>query len=751
MQRQVRQRAGLGPAARRGGGGWTGPFGLNPWQTLLALAAGLFLLMVLALAVIAATLPDPGNVRFRTGEITLLDRNGKLIESVSKGGVSRKEVALADISPLLQKATVAAEDRHFYEHHGIDLPRLLKAMTVDLVSHRVSQGGSTITQQLAKVELLGGGTASRTATRKVKEAILATEIEQRLSKEEILRLYLNAIYYGHHAYGAEAAANVFFDKKAKDLTLGQASLLAGLPQAPTYYDPARNYDAAKAKQKYVLDQMLRANAITEEQRKAAEAEDLRPQLKFKAEAAQGNAPHFVEYVRQQLEKDYGSEQVNNGSGLIVTTSLDTDVQNAAVASLKAGIPKFEKLNVDNGAMLVEDPNSGEILAMVGSLDYNNDSIAGQVNIVTTPRQPGSSFKPYDYVTGVRDKRFNTLTAFDDTAAEASKLSPGSPVHDFDDRYEGRMTMRTALVESRNVPAEEAMQMANPASVVATAHQFGISTELKPFLATAIGASEVTMLDHVEAYGVLATQGTRHDPKAILKVLNSERQDITVKTEGGQQVIDAGPAFIINNILSGYNAQWHMGFPPGRTLASKSGTTNRGTRTGDGWLMSYNPDVVIGVWGGHTSNDPNVDNSTTQFFGVNLGQAVVSPFLAKFPDRWKKDFTKPDSVTQAKCGFNQGGGSPSPGGSPSAGGGPIKEIQEPPGGEYILVGDTAACPSPSASASPSASPSPSPSPSATPSEAPTAQPSVNIPSPKPHQSPSPSPSPSPSSSPSPSPT
>ncbi|MHB8510404.1 MAG: transglycosylase domain-containing protein, partial [Candidatus Dormibacteria bacterium] len=295
---------------------------MNAWQTALGVVGGLVLLVVLGLIAVTATLPDPSKVQVRAGQVTLLDRGGKPIEVIAAGGEVHRVVKLSDISPLLQNATIAAEDRHFRDHHGIDFGRLLKAMTVDVIRRRAVEGASTITQQLAKVELLGGSSADRSLMRKVKEAILATEIEQRFSKDEILGLYLNSIYYGHHAYGIEAASRVYFDKRAKDLTLGQAALLAGLPQAPTYYDPAINYTAAKKKQEYVLDQMVRDGFVSRSDGAAAVAADLQPQLKYQAEAANGPAPHFAEYVLNQLVDDYGSAQVFNGGGLKVYTSLD---------------------------------------------------------------------------------------------------------------------------------------------------------------------------------------------------------------------------------------------------------------------------------------------------------------------------------------------------------------------------------------------------------------------------------------------
>jgi membrane peptidoglycan carboxypeptidase len=663
----------------------------------------LFALLVL---VVAAQLPDPSNVQIRAGEIKIFDHTGTRLVADVTGHVQRTTVPLNQISSNLQHATVAAEDRHFYENRliGIDFGRLAKALSVDLIRRQASQGASTITQQLAKNELLS---SDRTITRKFKEAILATEIEQRFSKDEILSLYLNSIFYGHHAYGAQAAARVYFDKEAKDLTIGQASFLAGLPQAPSLYDPQTNYEGAKARQAYVLYQMVRDGYIKQSDADAASAEDLRPQLKYKIENATGPAPHFVEFVKGELQRIYGAEIVNAG-GVQVTTSLDLDVQNAANVAVASGIPKLGH-GVNNGAMLVSDPRTGQILAMVGSADFNNTGIAGQINITDTGRQPGSSFKPYVYLTGVANKKFDTTTVFHDSKGAV----PGT-VFDFDNRFEGTMRLRTALVQSRNVPAEEAMMKAGPQDVVDMAHKVGITSALEPNLATAIGGlhTGITMIDHATGYGVLATQGTKHDPVVVLKVVTAEGRDITLPPPSGKQVVDAAPAFIVNDVLRGYNKQWNLGFD--RPLAAKSGTTNIGSATGDGWLMSYNPDVVIATWAGHTSDDPTAGNATRNFFGVNLAQPVVDVFLRSMPGRWKSDFTKPDGVSTASCG---GAGL----------------SQADPGPDYIIQGTNASCTPPP--------PPPTSIPSEVPTEAPSPSPTNELPSPivispRPRSSPSP---------------
>ena len=489
------------------------------------------------------------------------------------------------------------------------------------------------------------GRPDRSLGRKVKEAILATEIEQRFSKNRILELYLNAIYYGHHAYGAQAAARVYFDKDAKDLDLAQASLLAGLPQAPSFYDPQTNLEGAKERQKYVLDQVVRDGFATQAEADAAFKVDLQPRLKFKLETVTGPAPHFVQYVLAKLDQDYGPELISAG-GVVVTTSLDLGLQAKANTAVQNGLPRLKYGQANNAALLAEDPASGEILAYVGSADFNKQDIAGQVDIIRANRQPGSSFKPYDYLAGIINHRFNTVSVFDDSPTGVPPLPNGKPVPDFDGQYEGKMRMRTALVKSRNVPAEQAMQRAGIANVIDLAHRMGIDSAIQPNLSSAIGTSELTMLEHAKAYGVLATQGYKHDPTPVLKVIGGGGRDITNSPGNPEQVVAAAPAYIINDILRGYNAEWKMGLD--RTMAAKSGTSNVGDRTGDAWLVLYNPKVLVISWAGHTSVDPSVTGCDVRAFRGRPGQGAGHPVHQVGADRQQMEGRLHATVVGAKA-------------------------------------------------------------------------------------------------------
>jgi len=350
---------------------------------------------------------------------------------------------------------------------------------------------------------------------------------------------------------------VYFGKDAKDLTIGQASLLAGLPQAPSLYDPYTNYQGAKDRQLYVLGQMVRDGYIKQSDADASIAEDLRPQLKAgKVDAATGPAPHFVEYVLGQLDAQYGADQIRAG-GVQVTTTIDLDVQHAADTAIRDGVGKLGH-GVNNAAMLVTDPKTGQILAMVGSADFNNVGIAGQVNITNTGRQPGSSFKPYVYLAGLNNHKLDTTTVLKD----APGAVPGT-LHDFDNRFLGTMRMRTALVKSRNVPAEQAMMISGPTDVVDMAHKVGIRTALEPNLATAIGGlhTGITMIDHATGYGVLATEGVKHDSVSVLKIQASDGRDITIPPPSGQESARARPHLHRRRHSQGLQQGVEPGFRP----------------------------------------------------------------------------------------------------------------------------------------------------------------------------------------------
>jgi penicillin-binding protein 1A len=334
-------------------------------------------------------LPDPNVNVLAAGDIVVLDRNGQVIEDYSPAGHYHVNLNLDQMGKYPPSAVLAAEDRNFYHHGAIDLGSTLRALVADVKSGGLSQGGSTITQQLVKIQLL---TPEKSLPRKVHEMVLAIALEQRFSKDQILTMYLNRVYFGHGAYGMGAAARTYFGKDAKDLTAAESAFLAGLIQAPTAYDPVLHFSLARQREQYVLEGMATTHALSREEADKALAEDVQKELHIQANARQSGAPHFVDYVLTQLESMFGSAAVQQG-GLVVRTTLDLKLQAAADQAVKKGVKSLSWANINNAALLAADPRTGEILAWVGSADFNHDSIGGQFDVVTAERQPGSSFKP----------------------------------------------------------------------------------------------------------------------------------------------------------------------------------------------------------------------------------------------------------------------------------------------------------------------------------------------------------------------
>jgi len=357
---------------------------------IAALVAVLFGLSTVYVVWAIQDLPDPNIDVLAAGDIVVLDRNGQVIEDYSPAGHYHVDLTLDQMGKYAPSAVLAAEDRNFYHHGAIDVASTLRALLVDVRSGGLNQGGSTITQQLVKIQLL---TPEKSLPRKVHEMVLAIALEERFSKDQILTMYLNRVYFGHGAYGVGAAARTYFNKDAKDLTIAEAAFLAGLIQAPTAYDPILHYPFAHDRALYVLQGMVSTQAITQQQADEAAAEDVQKELHIQASARQSAAPHFVDYILQQLESMFGSAAVQQG-GLVVHTTLDLKLQALAEQSVEKGVQALSYANVNNGALLAADPKTGEILAWVGSADYGNDSIGGQYDVVTAERQPGSTFQPY---------------------------------------------------------------------------------------------------------------------------------------------------------------------------------------------------------------------------------------------------------------------------------------------------------------------------------------------------------------------
>ena len=568
----------------------------------------------------ARDLPDPGSLAnrqlFQTARI--FDRNGTLLQELNDpNGGRRTLVTLNEIPPVARQATIAAEDASFYDNPGFDIRAVIRAAYQWLRNGEPVSGASTITQQLVKNTLLG---PEQTAERKIKEAFLAMELTRRYSKDQILEMYMNEISYGNRAYGIEAAAETYFGKQAKELTLAEASLLAGLPQAPSYYDPYTNMDAAKDRQAYVLDQMVKTGAITTQQRDEAARSTLKL-VPVNQAGGPREAPHFVQFVRQIVEQQFGTEALYR-EGLQITTSLDLNLQHLAERKAQAHINDVKKLHATNAALVTIQPATGQLLAMLGSVNFNDASISGQVNVALALRQPGSTLKPFTYVTAF-GKGWSPATMLWDIP---TTFPGGYKPNDFDNKFPGPMPVRDALAQSRNIPAVEALQFVTVPEMLATAHRFGIEDLRDPNrygLSVTLGGGEVKLLDLTYAYSAFANGGQQvgvqkaadqkedgfrqFDPVAILKVTDSSGKVLYENKQGSTQVEDPRLVYQITSILSDdkarqptYGANSPLVLPNNRPAAVKTGTTDNYR---DSWVVGYTPELVTGVWVGNTDGSP----------------------------------------------------------------------------------------------------------------------------------------------------
>jgi membrane peptidoglycan carboxypeptidase len=658
---------------------------------IAAVVGALFFAMTFYVLWAIKDLPNPSQDVLAAGDVVVLDRNGKLIEDWNRAGHYHVNVALKDMGPHAAKAVLAAEDRNFYNHGAVDPLAMGRALWVDVTHRGLKQGGSTITQQLVKIQLL---TPQKSVARKLQEVVLAVTLEERYSKDQILSMYMNRVYFGHGAYGIQAASRTYFTKDSKDLTVAQAAFLAGIIQAPTAYDPAAHYDLAHQRQLYVLQGMVETKSISQADADKAAGEDVKSQLHIQQTARQSKAPHFVDYVMSVIEGLFGPSEIQQG-GIVVRTTLDLDVQQNAQQAVVSGVDELSWAHVNNSALLAADPRTGEILAWVGSANYGNDSIAGQFDVVQAKRQPGSSFKPYVYEAALRDHKITWATVLHDSPTNFNGYQP----RDFDNRGMGDIPARTALLQSRNIPAVQVGQMEGIQNVIDLAHQMGVKSKLQPVLSTAIGSSEVSLLEHVQGYATFANQGQRADLSVIREVDDaSGRAVYKHENPSSTTVLTPAEAYLMTDVLKDYPTTWGFGW--NRQMAAKTGTSDDGHgQIPDSWILAYNPQVVVGVWVGNTAPDGGGGRITA--YGENVGRSVMKRFINGLP-------------------ANMGGWYARPGG-----------VQNCTGQQTPFLPGT--CPTPS----PSPSPSPSPFELTTPSILPSILPSpLASPSPRPSASPSP---------------
>jgi membrane peptidoglycan carboxypeptidase len=613
----------------------------------LAFAAVFFVVTVITSAMgVAGTLaayrevneelPDAASIAVDTFQTTkIYARDGELLQEVDNPDYGwRTFVSLEQMSPDFIDATVAAEDSTFWSNPGVEPVGVARAAFIN-VSGSGSSGASTITQQLVRSIYPDKIGFEVSYTRKGREALAAVALDQQYSKTDIMTMYVNQIYYGNRAYGIEAAAQTFFDKHATELTLAESAFLAGMPQQPSRF--TEDFESAKDRQRYVLNQMVKYRYISRAEANNAWNEPLNMREVRSGEVK--NAPHFSQYVRDFIIEKFGEDALYGG--LEITTSIDLDLQQEAEKIVVEGVQDMEAYQRNNGAMVVMAPWSGEVLAMVGSADFNSALINGQVNYATSPIQPGSSMKPLVYAAAF-EQGWNPATVILD--APTTWDSPGQPEpyepKNYTKRSYGAVTVRTALANSLNVPAVKATEYAGLTNVMDIASDMGLKDSLDQSsdfygLSLGLGSGEVKMIEHVNAYATLANNGTYVPPHPILKVTDSQGNvlyelDKEQIGEDSSQVIEPGHAYQVTSILSDNEAR-EMVFTAnnlfgdtqkklGRPTAAKSGTTENWR---DLWTMGYTSDVVIGAWVGRSGDD----NETSALVELDGSQAA-GPIWAK---------------------------------------------------------------------------------------------------------------------------
>jgi penicillin-binding protein 1C len=621
---------------------------------------------------IASELPPPGELTTRAADFAtsyILDSEGNLLYELIPPDAGRRErVPLSRISPLLIQATIATEDRNFYQHPGFDPFGIARAVVQNLRQQEIVSGASTITQQLARALLLSPEErAQETATRKIREIILAAEITRRYSKEEILEIYLNEINYGNLAYGIEAAAQTYFQKPAADLDLSEASLLAGLPQAPAAWDPYVAPELALGRQGEVLGLMIEAGFISPEEKDQALAEMTQRIDQLIPPHVEMVHPHFVNYVRQELEARLGPQSTYR-QGVRIYTTLHPVVQATAESVVAEFKPHLANWGADNTALVAVQPETGYILAMVGSADFYSDAIDGQVNMALAGRQPGSAIKPLTYVTAFEKGWTPSTLIWDVPTTFTNEWGQTYTPKNYDNRFHGPTLLRGALANSYNLPAVKALNSVGVCDFISRANGVGILSLQdtgcdsigKPsdyWLALTLGGGEVTPLEMVSFYAALATNGVRQAPVSIARIEDLEGNPIYEYAPRSQQVIRPEHAYLINDILAdnagripAFGADNRLQFAD-RRVAVKTGTSGTDENdVRDAWTIGHTPQVAVVVWAGNTDNTPMATGAS--------GYQVAAPIWRAFMDRtlagWQViDFPRPEGIVQMEVCADSG--------------------------------------------------------------------------------------------------
>ncbi|MBU0619206.1 PBP1A family penicillin-binding protein [Patescibacteria group bacterium] len=612
------------------------------WPPLLIVAAMVLFLFFY----VFKDLPSPTRLSQDIYPVStkIYDRRGELLYEIYTEK-NRAPIKLEDLPDYVKQTTIAIEDKNFYQHHGLVLSSIGRA-AYRTIFKKQTQGGSTITQQLIKNAVLED--PRRTMQRKIKEALLTAIVELIYRKDQILEMYFNHAPYGGTAYGIEQASLTYFNKSAKDLDLAEAALLAGLPAAPTRYSPfGAHPELAKNRQQMVLKRMIEDNYITEEEAQKATEQT----LNYAQQKTNIQAPHFVMYVKDLLVEKYGQRLVEQG-GLRVTTSLDLEIQKFAQATVSAEVQKLNQSQVSNGAALITKPKTGEIIAMVGSADYFNQEIDGNVNVSLRPRQPGSSIKPINYAVGLLNG-YHPATMFID--APSCFNVPGQPPYcprNYDNSFHGPVQMRFALGNSYNIPAVKMLAANGVEAMIATASAMGITTwgdSSNYGLSLTLGGGEVKMTEMATAFGVFANQGLKINLNPILKVEDYkgkvwEEFDWENSLPPGERALPPEVAYLISHILLDNNAR-SAAFGsssqlviPQHAVSVKTGTTND---LRDNWTIGYTPQFLTAVWVGNNDNTPMHPYLVSGITGAApIWHQIMTHVLKDQPDEWPK---KPENI------------------------------------------------------------------------------------------------------------
>ena len=597
-----------------------------------------------------ASLPE----NLRQPSIKITDRSGRLLyEIIPTEGGRNAALSVANIPQCMKDATIAVEDKKFYQNSGVDVIGIIRAVWINLRGGETLSGGSTITQQVARTLLLGDEVTERTLRRKLRETVLAWQLTRAYSKDEILALYLNQIYYGGMAYGIEAASQTYFGKPASDLLLPECALLAGLPQTPGVYNPFTNPGLALERQRVVLGLMEKNGFITSTERWNAE----NAPLSYNPAPYPIEAPHFIWLVKDQLDELLALGQLSPTKSLVIRTTLDLNMQHLAEEIVKRHIASFKpkegeiNRNVNNAALVVIDPQNGEALALVGSADYFDSFIYGALNMATAQRQSGSAFKPIIYAAALNPMQANPFTAATSIMDVSSTFTtkdgqPYQPVN-YDGREHGFVSTREALASSLNVPAVLTLQNVGIENVIALANQLGIRSLDTPQnydLSLALGGGQMSLLELCRAYAALANNGIYTGSAFILDIQDADGNVLYERQKNNAlQIMDPRVAWLISDILSDDRAR-STGFGINSVLkidriaAVKTGTT---TNYHDNWTIGYTPDLLVGVWVGN-SNYEAMHNVTGLTGAAPIWAETMRSILQGRPD---KIFTQPSGLIQ----------------------------------------------------------------------------------------------------------